>query len=337
MYPDFLIIGAQKAGTTWLHRNLQMHPQIWMPKEKELHYFDEKVKHKSSLMGRLRGERPMDERWRRQVKRQLGRYKERFSLKGLAWDLNYFLRSYGDEWYASLFRQGQGKVVGEATPDYSILGRPAIAHVHEIMPEAKIVLMMRNPVERAWSQALMNLRFEQDAEEMTDEELDHRFRGRRSRLLSDYLRTLENWGAHYPPENIFVGFLEDAHFYPNRLLKRLYRFLEVKTNVEYRVIKRKIHARQVETMPTRAAAHLAGIYLEDERKLEQRFGGYASFWRHCAERLAEDPPECERMPYPFWKSYLWEEWAAALGEGPKPGAPEAEPQSGPLASLRAAS
>ena len=42
--PDFIGIGAQKAGTTWLHRNLQAHPEIWMPTEKELHYFDEKIK-----------------------------------------------------------------------------------------------------------------------------------------------------------------------------------------------------------------------------------------------------------------------------------------------------
>ena len=42
MYPDFIGIGAQKAGTTWLHRNLQLHPQIWMPR-KEVHYFDRKI------------------------------------------------------------------------------------------------------------------------------------------------------------------------------------------------------------------------------------------------------------------------------------------------------
>ena len=39
-YPDFLGIGARKAGTTWLHHNLRQHPQIWMPPQRELHYFD---------------------------------------------------------------------------------------------------------------------------------------------------------------------------------------------------------------------------------------------------------------------------------------------------------
>ena len=38
--PDFLIIGAQRAGTTWLHRVLRQHPSLWLAPVKELHYFD---------------------------------------------------------------------------------------------------------------------------------------------------------------------------------------------------------------------------------------------------------------------------------------------------------
>ena len=337
MYPDFLIIGAQKAGTTWLHRNLQAHPGIWMPKEKELHYFDEKTKNESSLADRLRGERAMDQRWRRQVKRQVGRYRRSFKPQNVAWDLNYFLRPYNDGWYASLFKQGRGKVTGEATPDYSIVGRDAVAHVREIMPEAKIVFMMRNPIERAWSQALMYFdKVEKQPVETVSAKQFQQFHSNHSSPLTDYLRTLENWGSFFPEEQIFVGFLEDVHFYPNRLLRRLYAFLGVETNTGYKVIKRKIHSRDVETMPTRAAAHLAQTYLEDARRLEERFGGYASFWRFSAERLAEDPPEGEKIAYPIYNSPLWEEWAAELGEGPAPGAPEGEAFSGPLSSLRAA-
>ncbi|MDQ5809232.1 MAG: sulfotransferase [Actinomycetota bacterium] len=330
LYPDFLIIGAQKAGTTWLHRNLQTHPRIWMPKEKELHYFDEKVKNESSLVSRLRGERAMDERWRRQLRRQLGRYDKEFSLRNLMWDLNYFFRPYNDKWYASLFRQGRGKVTGEATPDYSIIDGAAVAHVHEIMPKARIIFMMRNPIERMWSQALMDYRMEVSPEKINEEIFLRHFDGRRPRLFSDYRRTLENWGSFYPHEQIFVGFLEDVHFYPNRLLKRLYRFLGVETGIDYKVIRRKIHSRDVQTMPTKLAVYLARVYREDLGLLSERFGGYASFWRYCAERLIEEPPEEEQIPYPLWESPLWEEWVAALGEEPAPGTRQAEVRSGPL-------
>ena len=38
--PNFLIIGAPRCGTTWMHRNLRQHPEIYMPLRKELHFFD---------------------------------------------------------------------------------------------------------------------------------------------------------------------------------------------------------------------------------------------------------------------------------------------------------
>ncbi len=333
-FPDFLIIGAQKAGTTWLHRNLQAHPQVWMPKEKELHYFDEKLGTKTSLRSKLWGKRAMDERWRRQVRRQFGRY-SKFSASDIAWDLRYFLGSWNDNWYASLFRQGRGKTAGETTPDYSVLGREQIAHVREIMPEARIVFMMRNPLERAWSQSLMDVR-ERNLEDVTDEEFHSHFESKRSRMFTDYLRTLENWGAFFPKEQIFVGFLEDVHFYPNRLLSRLYRFLGVDPSADYRVIKRKIHSRDVETMPTRLAVRLAEAYLKDAEALEGRFGGYAAFWCYGARRLLEDPPEGERIVYPLWESSLWGEWVGESRLSPAPGSREARPQSGPLPSIQVA-
>lgn len=41
MLPNFLVIGARRAGTTWVHRNLSQHPQVFMPVQKEQHFFDQ--------------------------------------------------------------------------------------------------------------------------------------------------------------------------------------------------------------------------------------------------------------------------------------------------------
>ena len=67
--PHFIGIGAQKAGTTWLYRNLQEHPEVWLPPEKELHYFDEKRIARRSLVGRACGRTVDGARWRRQLRR----------------------------------------------------------------------------------------------------------------------------------------------------------------------------------------------------------------------------------------------------------------------------
>lgn len=333
MYPDFIGIGAQKAGTTWLYHNLRVHPQIWIPR-KEVHYFDQKINDTSaSLRSRLFGRRLQDQRWRGQVKHWTMVHLKNRSLSGLIWIFKYYVRTPSDEWYASLFDGSEGRIAGEITPNYSVLDKETIAHVHELMPETKIIFLMRNPIERAWSQAVMHFDKEGRSVETVSEEKLRNFRSNQSRLLTDYLRTLENWGSFYPEEQIFVGFLEDIHFYPNRLLERLYRFLGADPSAEYQVIKRKIHSRAVETMPIRIASRLADSYREDIRRLSERFGGYASFWLYCAERLVEDPPAGESIPYPLWEASLWGDWLEACGEASPIGSPETEPQSGLLSAF----
>jgi hypothetical protein len=331
MFPDFIGIGAQKAGTTWLHRNLQAHPEIWMPKEKELHYFDEKIKQKGGLWSRLLGRRPTDKRWRRQFGTRFKRLPRKFSWQDVAWDLRYFFKRPSDEWYASLFEQGKGKVTGEATPDYSILEKDTIAHVHELMPQAKIIFMMRNPIERPWSAMDMRLRLRRQAvHEVKDRKFYRRFDNKGSRMRTDYLRALENWGAFYPEERIFVGFLEDVHFFPEELLRSLYTFLGVDPSVKYGDVTRKIHSGLQDTIPMRFAVHLAHAYHKETRELHERFGGYASFWLYCAERLINDPPPEEHLPYPLWESTMWKDWAGGFG------ADSGQPrfQSGPLSSVQ---
>ena len=329
LYPDFLIIGAQKAGTTWLQRNLQTHPDIWMPPEKELHYFDEKARIEGGLLQRLRGDEPADRRWRRQAKSRFKRSPGQLDLQDLAWDLKYFFGRPDDAWYASLFERGGGKITGETTPDYSILDQERVAHAHRLMPHAKIVLMMRSPLERPWSAMDMGLRIKgRSWESLKEEKVYKRFDRGRTRLMTNYLLTLKNWGSYYPEDRIFVGFLEDIHFFPEDLLRRLHDFLGVDSAAEHRVMKRKIHSGFQDTMPAKFAAYLAGSYHENLKRLSARFGGYASFWLHCAEHLIENPPTEDRLAYPLYESYLWESWD---------GAKDLAPQSGPLSTVRAAS
>ena len=60
MLPNFLIIGAPRAGTTWIHSNLRVHPNVFMPATKELHFFDKNyekgMKHYESYFSGHRGQ-----------------------------------------------------------------------------------------------------------------------------------------------------------------------------------------------------------------------------------------------------------------------------------------
>jgi hypothetical protein len=314
VYPDFIGIGAQKAGTTWLSRNLQEHPQIWMPSLKEIHYFDEKLDDPPNLLPRLYeklfGRRVVDRRWRRQIRNRMPRHLKRFSKETFLWDLRYYAGKPGDDWYQSLFEPGKGKVVGEITPSYSMLEPEVIACIHGKMPRAKIIFLMRNPLERAWSQVVMRFGKAKEGvmDAATERQLRRNFESEGSRSRTNYLQTLENWSAFFPEERIFVGFLEDISFYPEELLESVYGFLGVDPSFKPQGIGEKIHSRSTGRMPTASALYLARLYDEELSRLDNRFGGYASFWRYCADKLAENPPDEETLPYPLWESALWEEW-----------------------------
>ena len=331
--PDFIGIGAQKSGTTWLSRNLQLHPEVWMPDIKELHYFNDRINDPRNtvfrLYRKLTADRAIDRRWRRQVKNRLRRHRKRFSKKDFLWDLKYYAGKPTDEWYVSLFEPGGGKVKGEITPAYSTLGREEVARAHSLAPDAKLIFMMRNPIERAWSQAVMHTykSGEKDLSSVGHGRLRRNFDSEGSRWRTNYLRTLENWGEHYPEEQIFVGFLEDVYFYPEELLCGVGEFLGVDSSFKPPGIGEKVHSRSSGTMPTRSAVYLARLYKEELARLDKRFGGYAAFWRHCADELLENPPETGDIPYPLWESSYWKAWA---GEG------RASPgfQSGPLQPAR---
>jgi hypothetical protein len=100
--PDFLCVGAQKAGTTTLYHWLAQHPDLVLPEEKELHYFS------------LHAQRPPD-------------------------------------WYAAWFpRCSASQKLGEVTP-YYLFHPHAAARISHLLPQARLIVLLRDPVERALS------------------------------------------------------------------------------------------------------------------------------------------------------------------------------------------
>ena len=156
--PDFLCIGAQKAGTTWLHENLNKHPDIGLPDVKELHYFDSRERILTHNL-RRRLLRPHSapfwlkkslDKWRipmlkKQIKSQLihGNLVEAIGY------LDDFYNFSNDRLYSDLFNYIPEKITGEITPDYSTLNKDSVSHIYQIMPEVKIIFILRNPIDRA--------------------------------------------------------------------------------------------------------------------------------------------------------------------------------------------
>ena len=201
LWPDFLILGAQRGGTTSLFRALERHPDVVGSTRKEIHYFDYQFE---------RGDR-----W----------YRGHFPL-------------------AARRRAHPALLTGEATP-YYLACPQAPRRAASRVPRARLVALLRNPVERAWSHYRM-ARWQQKEtlsfEEAIDAEPD-RLRGEYEKLRADdqyyspayhqqsyltrgiYLPQIRHWLEHYPREQLLVLISEDFYRDPAPVFARLCRFL----------------------------------------------------------------------------------------------------------------
>jgi hypothetical protein len=205
--PDFLIIGAQKSGTSSLYRYLAQHPQVRESVLKEVHYFDGGLEDGVDTYA-------LGPSW----------YRAHFPLRR---------------------EMAPDQLTFEASPLY-LLHPLAAARIAGLVPAVKLVAVLRNPTERALSHYFHNVRdndrrrFKEDlpaqaamdAEEAriapilaTGDYKSEAFRAYTYKARGRYLEQLERYFAHFPRENLLVLRAEDLFEDPVGLMVRLYDFL----------------------------------------------------------------------------------------------------------------
>lgn len=196
--PNFFIIGAPKAGTTSLYYYLSRHPEVLMSRIKEPNFFS---------------------------------YRELSNQQ-----LYYRDDSVQDQQtYLSLFNTttpDQVKAVGEASVSY--LFYPDTANqIKQFNPDARIIIMLRNPFDRAWSHYLMDYKLNYVRDSFDDITLK-RVNGHRNNQhfqqyiqLSLYHRQLQNYLNVFDRKQIFIGLYDDLKQSPQQLFNALCTFLEI--------------------------------------------------------------------------------------------------------------
>jgi hypothetical protein len=225
--PQFLCIGAQKAGTTWLHKCLSLHPEIWLHPYKEIHYFD--VVH---LQAKFREKRIKNLHKRLTKVVQQGEQTEKLSELKLLSELA-LVDQYTDSWYLSLFRDAdKNQMIGEITPAYSALPEQGVKHIKDLLGDIKIIFIMRNPVKRAWSAALMSKRQQIiKGDTISDKDWIRYFQNRKDyKQRSDYKRTIETYEKYF--NKILYLFYDDVCENTTLLLKKVCNFLDVDPNIK---------------------------------------------------------------------------------------------------------
>jgi len=268
--PDFMVIGAQRAGTTWLHRVLRQHPRLWLPPVKELHYFDK--------LGTTRT--ILDARERHRVK--LG------GLRSLdPWLFRYWFGRRSDAWYARLFHDAQTKgfLAGEITPAYATLQEDVLRRIHRMNSEIKLIFVMRDPVERAWS-AVNNALKKGVVEAPTIEKTIERARGFGTASRSAYADTIRRLEAVFPASQIHYCFFDDLRDRPESLTLEVLSFLGVRPAAAAVQLPQAVNvAAGSKPIPIEFSRELARDYLPLVGDLCQRFQGAPHKWRARYEVL----------------------------------------------------
>jgi hypothetical protein len=185
--PNFLVIGAPKAGTTSLYEHLRAHPGIYMPRLKEPRFF-----------GYDGGEERL-----------------RFPIHTLA------------EYEALFDAVTDETAIGEASPHYLVYPRAA-ERIRALIPQARLIASLRNPVDRAYSLYQMNMRERGSYRGLSFLQAIHADPS----LTETVAEKLERYLGLFPREQIRIILLDDLERAPRATMQELYGFLGVDPGFE---------------------------------------------------------------------------------------------------------
>lgn len=238
--PDFLIVGAQKAGTTSLFDYLNKHPQTDLSIIKEVHYFD----------------------------------------------INF---NKSVNWYKSYFpkKKSNYKITGEATPYY--LYHPLVPmRVAKLLPQIKLIILLRDPINRAYSQYKMEVRkgreslnnfidaIDNEAERLHTEKekihsnpyyysIEHQAHSYLDRGL--YYVQVKRWLKYFNKKQILVINSESFFCDPKKELSKVYKFLGI--DVVFPNELRPSNVGGGKNIEPKVKNYLSDFFKNDQKKLNQ--------------------------------------------------------------------
>jgi hypothetical protein len=276
VWPNFYIVGAVKSGTTSLYAYLKQHPQVFLPAMKEPHFFTE----------------PHPAPEQAHLIQYVATLKE----------------------YQHLYR-GADRFprIGDASPSY-LWCPEAAERIYRVRPDAKIIVILRDPVQRAYAQYLMDF---------NEGVLNKPFM---TALQHDWNRADKGWGVsqlylelgqytqqilryqrRFGAQQVHICLLEDLKRNPLQVLKGIGEFLDIDQTIMGQLQINAAHnahrlprGNWVRTLASNPATRYIGEYL-----FPRQWGEY--IWQHLFLRKGRKPAmdlEAQRFLQTFYESEI---------------------------------
>jgi len=184
--PDFLCIGARKTGTTWLYGFLKKHPECYVPRIKEMNFFN------SVLFRAEPGTAPLEA-----LEKKWAEIRPKKNLPADApipevWFKNPL------RWYLNTYKHPKDMVSGDISPLYQQIPADQIQAIHSAIPQAKILYILRHPYERVVSDFSMFANNRKiDVNEMSDDECLGLLRDQYKSSIR-YVDVVNRWSKFFP-------------------------------------------------------------------------------------------------------------------------------------------
>lgn len=263
-FPDFLIIGPQRTGTSWLANNLEWHPEVFFSNPKEIFYFNNLGKPEN----------------------------RRHQSDYLEWYLNFFQPSAQQRlkrsvayfrYYKEFFKI---KAVGEGTATYGGMVAPEV--IDEILlmnPRIKIILMLRNPVKRAWAhckkdlsnQSVVNEQY-RSIEEIPIKEIKDFVTSGYQIKCGKVSEIHELWLNKVGQDNLLVGVFDDLREDPAGLLLNVMQFIGVRSEEKFlthrmgRVVNKTDNRNEKRDIPQEIEDLLSDLFADQIQWVNQKAG-----------------------------------------------------------------
>jgi hypothetical protein len=203
-------------------------------------------------------------------------------------------------WYTDLFRDPSGlptrAIRGDIAPWYSRLRRHSVESLRRMIPDLKAVLIIRNPIARSWSQAMVELSFIKDvpADQVPLGRILRHVVRRRTNRYNDYQPVIELWDDVFGAGCVHVDIFDKVKTDPNGLLRGILKHVGADPDlpVPDEVLKEQVASTEraikgvKAEMPEFMRWLLATQWLEPTRRLNAKLDGMVDSWVKEMEEIA---------------------------------------------------
>jgi hypothetical protein len=226
--PNFLVIGAAKCGTTSLYHYLKQHPEVYMSPIKEPNHFSTDIRPESFSPDYKLHE----------AQKNLDVYSY---VRGPMTEPQWGAYVHSETDYSLLFRlAGDKKRLGEISNSY-LYSAEAAFNIHQKLKGVRLIAILRNPVDRAYSHYQANIRdgrallpFRQELEADLSKPSQGWGKSHLYIGLGMYSEQIRRYKKYFGPDQLMILFFDDLKTDTMSVIKKVYRFLDIPDNPHVR-------------------------------------------------------------------------------------------------------